>query len=286
MSSVLTIRAISGLSGDMLLTGLAVLNHTSQEDLLGLVEALHIPHGKGIKIAVEAKSLNHIAGFGLNLVLPEVSPESHHHTHHSDIQNILEKSSLESGAKALAQKAFYILAEAEAAVHGKSVGDVAFHEVGALDSIVDIALCSALFHRLAPARFVCSPLPLADGSITCAHGLLPSPAPAVLKMLKNVTVRGFTGEGETITPTALALLKAFDAQFGPWPAMTVQQTALVYGGKVFAHAPNGAIFALGEKTGGKSHCHAHTASQEHASAHSHGKHDGEHGEHGEHSHAH
>ncbi len=267
MSKILTIRAISGLSGDMLLTGLAVLNQAGKNHLMELVEALRIPHGKGIKIEVEEKSLNHIAGFGLHLVLPEV--ESHHHTHHSDIQEILEKSDLEPGAKKLAQRTFAILAEAEAAVHGKSVDNVAFHEVGALDSIVDIALCSALFARLAPDRFVCSPLPLADGCIPCAHGLLLSPAPAVLKMLENVSVRGFTGEGETITPTALALLKAFDASFGPWPAMAVKQTALVYGGKVFENAPNGSIFALGEKNEKAHSAHSHAHKEEHTHGHTH-----------------
>jgi uncharacterized protein (DUF111 family) len=114
-----------------------------------------------------------------------------------------------------------------------------------LDSIIDTCLCCRFFALLKPARFVCSPLPLADGGIHCAHGLLPSPAPAVLRMLEGIAVRGFPGVGETVTPTALSLLKALRADFGPWPEMTVLKTAISYGTKVFPDAPNGALWALG-----------------------------------------
>jgi uncharacterized protein (DUF111 family) len=98
---------------------------------------------------------------------------------------------------------------------------------------------------LAPERFICSPLPLADGAIHCAHGCIPAPAPAVLRLLDGVPVCGFKGEGETVTPTALALLKALGATFGPWPEFTVQKTLISYGEKIFPNLPNGAIWALG-----------------------------------------
>jgi uncharacterized protein (DUF111 family) len=114
-----------------------------------------------------------------------------------------------------------------------------------LDSILDICLCAELFARLSPAQFVCGPLPLCDGIIKCDHGLLPAPAPAVFELLQGVPVRGIPSEGETVTPTAIALLKGLGAQFGAWPEMTIELTALVYGGRVLPGVANGALFALG-----------------------------------------
>ncbi len=123
-------------------------------------------------------------------------------------------------------------------MHEKRPEDIHFHEVGALDSILDICLTCELFTRLAPSRFVVSSLPIADGSVVCAHGVIPVPAPAVLELLEGIPVRPFPAEGETVTPTAAA-------HFGPWPAMLVRKTALVYGTRVFPNVPNGAVFACG-----------------------------------------
>ena len=121
---------------------------------------------------------------------------------------------------------------------------------GALDSILDICMACVLFTRLSPARFVVSPLPIADGEVVCAHGVIPVPAPAVLELLEGIPVRPFSGEGETVTPTAIALLRSLGATFGPWPAMLVERRALVYGARVFANAPNGTIFACGTELEG------------------------------------
>ncbi len=138
-----------------------------------------------------------------------------------------------------------MLAVAEGAVHGRTPDQVHFHEVGALDSILDICMSCELFHRLSPSRFVVSPLPMADGFVHCAHGIIPVPAPAVLELMDGIPVRPFPGQGETVTPTAMALLRALNAEFGPWPAMTVEKKAIIYGSRVFEDAPNGAIFACG-----------------------------------------
>ena len=110
---------------------------------------------------------------------------------------------------------------------------VRFHEVGALDSILDICMACVLFTRLSPARFVVSPLPIADGEVVCAHGVIPVPAPAVLELLEGIPVRPFSGEGETVTPTAIALLRSLGATFGPWPAMLVEN-GLWSTGRVFS----------------------------------------------------
>lgn len=239
-SRVLTVRAVSGLSGDMMLTGLARMAGSTTDDLAALVQSLHLPVPADC-VRIEPREVNYVGGFGCHIDLP------HEHAHRSfaDIRNIIQASGLTPRAKELSLAAFTLLAAAEGSVHGKAPETVTFHEVGALDSILDMCLVCALFDQLSPALFVCSPLPLGDGGVRCAHGWLPTPAPAVLELLEGVPVCGFAGQGETVTPTAVALLKALGAQFGPWPPMTIERKALVYGGKVFEGAPNGIIWAMG-----------------------------------------
>lgn len=224
----------------MLLTGLARMGNVEQAELDAMVEAMGVAALAGC-VRLEERSVNHVAGYGCVVDLP------HEHAHRdlSTIKGILRDSTMPEAARDLAVACFELLAAAEGAVHGKAPETVCFHEVGALDSILDIGVACQLFARLAPARLVCSPLPLADGGVHCAHGWLPTPAPAVLRLLEGVPVCAFAGKGETITPTAIALLKAFGAEFGPWPSMALRTQCLVYGGKVFENAPNGTIFAMG-----------------------------------------
>ncbi|MDR0747904.1 MAG: LarC family nickel insertion protein [Helicobacteraceae bacterium] len=237
---VLTVRTISGLSGDMALCALASLAELTRREIDALVSELKLPALEG-SLTIEPRSVNHIAGVSCRISLPR----EHIHRSLSDIQKIIDGSAMPAKAKELSERAFVILAEAEAAAHGRKVEEIVFHEIGALDSILDICLSCRIFAILAADRFACSPLPLADGVIDCAHGKLLSPAPAVLRMLKGTPVRGFAGEGETVTPTALALLKALNAEFGEWPSMIVEKTTISYGSTIFANAPNGAIWALG-----------------------------------------
>jgi uncharacterized protein (DUF111 family) len=164
---------------------------------------------------------------------------------------MIARSGLSGAAKHSAERTFSLLAETEGTVHGIPSDQVHFHEVGALDSILDICVCAELFARLAPARLVCGPLPLCDGTVNCEHGLLPAPAPAVFELLKNVPVRGIASEGETVTPTAIALLKGLGSEFGAWPEMTLVQTALVYGGRILPRVANGALFAIGTFAAGE-----------------------------------
>jgi uncharacterized protein (DUF111 family) len=238
--AILTVRAISGLSGDMMLAGLAAVSGVGNDALGAFAAELGLPELQGC-LSLESRSVNGIAGHACRVTLP------HEHAHRTlqDIEGIIRASAMPAEAKELALAAFALLAEAEAAVHGARPEEVHFHEVGALDSILDTCLVCRLFSRLAPRRFVCSPLPLADGVIDCAHGRMLSPAPAVLRLLPGVRVRGFAGSGETVTPTAISLLRALGADFGPWPDMTVDKPAISYGDKVFPNAANGAVWALG-----------------------------------------
>jgi uncharacterized protein (DUF111 family) len=211
-----------------------------QKELEEAVGALGIPELRG-RVRLIGRSCGAVSGWGLEISLPRES----RHRNLEDIREIFGKSSLTPGARALALESFRLLAEAEAGVHGVAPSEVTFHEVGALDSILDAGLSSLLFDLIGPDLFVSGPLPLCDGTIKCAHGLLPSPAPAVLRLLKGVPVRGIESEGETVTPTGLSLLLAFGAVFGPWPEMTVDAQALCYGSRTLPGVPNGALFALG-----------------------------------------
>lgn len=238
---VLSVRAASGLSGDMMLAGLAALAGLKDKELNALVKELKLPALDDC-LSLEPRSVNHIAGVGCRIELPR----EHAHRSLADIRKIIADSTMPDAAKELSTRAFTILAEAEAAVHDKKTDEVSFHEVGALDSILDTCMVCRIFTMLQPARFICSPLPVADGVIHCAHGQVPSPAPAVLRLLEGVPVCSFPGKGETVTPTALSLLKALGVAFAGWPAMMVEKTVISYGGKVFPDAPNGAVWALGK----------------------------------------
>ncbi|SBW09684.1 conserved hypothetical protein [uncultured delta proteobacterium] len=237
---VLVLRPYTGVSGDIMVAGLARMLGADQAAIDAHIAAIGLRELEG-SLTVVPHSLNEVGGWQCRVTLP------HEHSHRTlaDIAAIIEASALTDKAKGLAIKAFTIIAEAEGAVHGKEPAAVSFHEVGALDSILDVCLAAALFDALSPDLFVCGPLPVCDGTVRCAHGKLPVPAPAVMRLLHAIPVRGIASSGETLTPTGLGLLKAFDASFGTWPAMTIETEALVYGTRVFENVPNGAIFACG-----------------------------------------
>ena len=237
---VLVLRPYTGISGDIMVAGLA--------QMLGADQATIDLHIKSVGIqelanclSVVPHSLNSVGGWQCRVTLP------HEHSHRSfaDIVSIIKASALTTVAKELAIKTFSIIAEAEGAVHGKEAETVTFHEVGALDSILDVCLAAALFDALSPDIFVCGPLPVCDGAVRCAHGTLPVPAPAVMRMLHGVPLHGIMTQGETLTPTGVALLKAFGASFGPWPGMILEAETLIYGTRIFEGVPNGSIFAIG-----------------------------------------
>ncbi len=237
---ILTIRMFSGLSGDMFLAGLLELTGIGEEELSAVLKGL-LPELEA-SVRLERKEVNHIGGVHARVELP------HQHAHRTlrDVQDIIAKSSLCDAAKQSSARAFSLLAEAEGRVHGLPPAEVHFHEVGALDSILDTCLACELYARLGAKALVASPLPLGDGYVHCAHGVLPVPVPAVLELMDNVPVKPFPGSGETVTPTAMALLRALDAKFGPWPPMRVEKKALAFGTHVFENAPNGALFAFGK----------------------------------------
>lgn len=140
--------------------------------------------------------------------------------HLSDITAILEKSTLERKIIERSLAVFQCLAEAEASVHGKPVNEIHFHEVGALDTIIDVVGTVTGLHLLGISAVYCSPLPLGRGFVKCAHGNLPLPAPAVCNLLNNIPVYGVDVTRELVTPTGAALAATLVDHFGKIPPMT------------------------------------------------------------------
>ncbi|MHB8061128.1 MAG: nickel pincer cofactor biosynthesis protein LarC [Ruminiclostridium sp.] len=170
---------------------------------------------------------------------------SHEHEHsHSqpernlmDIENIINMSSLKPGVKAMSTKIFREIARAEAKVHGKNIDEVHFHEVGAIDSIVDIIGACICIDMLGVERIFASELHEGKGFVKCAHGLLPVPVPAVLEMLCNSNIPLITEDipFELVTPTGIAILKMTSSGFGKMPPLSIEKTGYGMGKRETGH---------------------------------------------------
>jgi hypothetical protein len=169
--------------------------------------------------------------------------------HLGDIASLLETSGLPSDVREQAEALFRRLAEAEAAVHGTSPERVHFHEVGALDSIVDIVGGVLALRWLEADRFVSSPLNVGSGTVTMSHGTFPVPPPATARLVRGVPVYG-EGEGELLTPTGALLLTAHATEYGPLPPMRIEKTGHGAGTRETAGRPNILRLLVGEEARG------------------------------------
>ena len=164
---------------------------------------------------------------------------THHHHHHATpghIAEIIDGLALPETVKRNARGVYDAIAQAEAKAHGCPVGDVHYHEVGALDAVADVTgVCYAL-KLLAPEQIVVSPIHVGSGTVRCAHGVMPVPAPATANLLEGVPVYGGTVQGELCTPTGAALLTHFADRFGPMPVMRTQGVGIGIGTKAFEQA--------------------------------------------------
>ncbi len=163
------------------------------------------------------------------------------------VVELLETSKLSEAIKASSLKIFDLLASAEASVHGIAKEDVHFHEVGAIDSIVDIVAASVGLESLGLAQVISSPITLGMGSVECQHGTLPVPSPATLELVKGLPIRGWKVDSELTTPTGAAILKAFASYFGEIPPMEVKAVGYGAGTKEISGIPNILRFILGER---------------------------------------
>ena len=161
---------------------------------------------------------------------------AHHHATPGHIAEIIDALPLPQEVRTAARAVYDDIAKAEAKAHGCPVGDVHYHEVGALDAVADVTgVCYALY-LLHPDKIVVSPIHVGGGTVRCAHGIMPVPAPATANLLEGVPTYGGSIQGELCTPTGAALLAHFASGFGPMPVMTVEQIGVGIGTKDFGQA--------------------------------------------------
>jgi uncharacterized protein (TIGR00299 family) protein len=177
------------------------------------------------------------------------SHEHHHHRHYADIRELIAASPLPEAAKGTALSIFKRLAEAEAGVHGCRPEEVHFHEVGAVDAIVDVVGTALGLHHLGITQAVGAPVPTGRGFVHCSHGRMPVPAPATAALLTGVPVAASEVEFELTTPTGASILTAVAGRFGPMPAMTVRGVGYGAGSRNLEPGPNLLRVFVGEADG-------------------------------------
>lgn len=158
---------------------------------------------------------------------------SHPHTSMTEIEAIVKGLNLDESVKRNVMGVYRLIANAESKAHGVSVTDIHFHEVGTLDAIVDISSFCLLMHMIKPDKVYASPIHVGAGTVCCAHGVLPVPAPATAYLLEGVPIYGGAVQGELCTPTGAALLRYFVDQFGQMPVMSVNAIGYGIGKKDF-----------------------------------------------------
>ena len=169
----------------------------------------------------------------------------HSHTHLHDIEHIISHLEIPEKVKKDVIAVYTLIAEAESKAHGMPMTDIHFHEVGTMDAVADIVSCCYLMNKISPDEVIATPVHVGSGSVHCAHGVLPVPAPATAHILRGVPIYSTDIKGELCTPTGAALLKHFVTRFDKMPVMSVEKFGYGMGKKDFSQA-NCVRAALGE----------------------------------------
>ena len=226
-----------GAAGDMLTAALyELLDENGRASFIKTVNSLGLT---GVSVNIRGTSKCGICGTAVDVLVDGVSEDDtvnhehdHHHEHHehhhvhssmADIDRIIDGLLVSDTVRINAKKIYRIIAEAESAVHGVPVTDIHFHEVGAIDAVVDVTSVCILFEMLAPEKICASPVCVGYGTVECAHGILPVPAPATANILKGIPMYSGDTKGEMCTPTGAALIRYFAEEFGPMPVIVTQK---------------------------------------------------------------
>ena len=231
-----------GAAGDMLAAALTDL-FEDKTAVIDELNSLSLPH---TVVEYEKGESNSISASHIHIVIDgeEEKPDGaghHHHHHHgrslSDVCGIIDKLSAPEKVKADAKEVYKIIAEAEAKAHNKPAGEVHFHELGMLDAVADVTVCAYLINKLNPERISCSPINVGSGTVKCAHGIMPVPAPATANILEGVPYYKSEIQSELCTPTGAAVLKYFADEFTDSPSFeNVLRAGLGMGTKKFERA--------------------------------------------------
>lgn len=225
-----------GASGDMLMGALYELLSDSAKD--AFIKNMNSLFPNQLMLSASPSEKCGIWGTKMNVVIlgqEETSERVHNHLH-TGYQEMLEQIGnlpVSASVKEHAKAVYTLIGNAESAAHHTDISQIHFHEVGTLDAIMDVVGCCLLIELLNPEQIIASPIHVGSGSVRCAHGILPVPAPATAELLKDIPIYGGSIDGELCTPTGAALLKHFSSQFTPMPPMTVEQTGYGMGAKDF-----------------------------------------------------
>lgn len=232
----------AGISGDMTLGALVGAGADERE----LTERLRQLGVGGYEISFERVDRS-----GIDAVRAHVraTEEQKRHRHLSDILRLIDGSGLSAGVKERAARIFRRLGEAEARVHGVPVERIHFHEVGAVDSIVDVVGACVGFELLGVERFYASALHVGTGTVEMEHGRFPVPPPAVAELLRGAPVYSTEIEGELVTPTGAAIVSTLCEGYGPLPRLRVEATGYGAGKRVYEKFPNVLRVFVGESAG-------------------------------------
>jgi pyridinium-3,5-bisthiocarboxylic acid mononucleotide nickel chelatase len=242
MTNLAYLDCSSGISGDMFLA--ALLDAGVELDRLR-AELAKIDLGP-YEFTQNRVMRGGLAGNHVDIVAPGKQP----HRHLSHIEKLIGAAAIDDVVKQMSVQVFRRLGEAEAKLHNQPIEKIHFHEVGAVDAIIDIVgVCLGLTMMGSP-ELVCSPLNVGGGRVEAAHGTLPVPAPATAELLKGIPVYSTGVESELVTPTGAALVSTLATGFGPVPAMTVERIGYGAGATDLPGHPNIARLMLGEKAEG------------------------------------
>jgi uncharacterized protein (TIGR00299 family) protein len=229
------VDCIGGVAGDMLLAALLDAG-ASVDRLRSVPETLGLA---GVEIRIERVERQGVGGLHVDVLPPA---DDHPHRSWRDISELLEQR--EAPPKAF--EIFTRLAAAEATVHGVPLDAVHFHELGSVDTLVDVCGAVALLDDLGVERVFCSPLPIARGLTRAAHGILPTPSPATVELLRGAPLYGVDGTAELVTPTGAAIVSTLAAGYGPLPPLTLDRVGYGAGTLDLPDRPNLVRVLLGE----------------------------------------
>jgi pyridinium-3,5-bisthiocarboxylic acid mononucleotide nickel chelatase len=229
----------AGISGDMTL-GALVAAGVDPRALVAEIDRLGV---SGYEISFERVDRS---GISAVRAVVRLTAEEKRHRHLADIHEIIAASRLSRSVSERAARIFTRLAEAEARVHNQPVEKIHFHEVGAVDAIVDVVGACIGFELLGIERFVCSPLHVGSGMVEMAHGRFPIPPPAVAELLRAAPIYATEITGELVTPTGAAIVSTLCEEFGPLAPMRVERTGYGAGTREYPRFPNVLRLLIGE----------------------------------------
>ena len=236
----LYIECAMGAAGDMLAAALLELL-PDRAAFLAKMNGLGIP---GVTVSGEKSVKCGVAGTHFSVKVAGIEEDENLHSHHHDhvhgsmegIEEIVNRLPIPSMVKLDILAVYNLIAEAESRVHGVPVQQIHFHEVGTMDAVADITAVCLLMREIRPDQVIVSPVSVGSGTVRCAHGILPVPAPATALLLEGMPIQAGNVQGELCTPTGAALLKYFADDFGSLPVMRVQKTGYGMGKKDFPQA--------------------------------------------------